>query len=197
MMTTSTTTTTQTFDPNQVDAQVARELNQLSLEERSRAIEELHGIHKSTLLDSNNVEEKKLSQTLQQMQCEIDQIPIKEAYNEAVRLQSQYIFDKDFRSKFIRTEQYDPRKAAIRMVRFLDFTKELYGPQILFRPICLCDFNPTAIQLMKTGNIQLPRARDAVGRRIIVLLDHFGDFEYYDLLSRVSSLLLLLLLLLF
>jgi hypothetical protein len=171
--TTTTTTTTETFDPNKVDAQVARELNQLSLQGRSRAIEEIHGIHKSMLLDSNNVEEE----NKQQMQYKVDRIPIKEAYEEAVRLQSRYIHDKNFRLQFIRTEKYDPKKAAMRMIRFVDFAKELYGPQVLCRPMCLCDFIiRLPYNFMKTGNIQLPRARDAVGRRIIVLLDHFGEF---------------------
>jgi len=158
--------------PSHVDALLAQELNQLSLLDRERAVEEIHGIH--SLSDAEAVVQHE-REALVQMQLEIGKIPFKPVYDEALRMRSQYIHDPNFLLKFLRAEDLDARKAAIRMMKFLTHSaRDLYGPRILMRPIRYMDLTPSAIALMREGNVTLLPSRDSSGRMVVAVL---GDID--------------------
>ena len=85
--------------------------------------------------------------------------------------------DEDFRLKFLRAEQFNPQKAAERMVKNLNLLDRYLGTVGLSRPICISDLDTEGLQIMKAGTFQLLPFRDRTGRRIAVRIGPLGlDF---------------------
>jgi hypothetical protein len=64
---------------------------------------------------------------------------------------STYINQIDFRLRFLRCELFDAKKAAYRMVKFLNLGLELYGESILIFPPQFSAFN--SIEKVRTGAV--------------------------------------------
>jgi hypothetical protein len=161
--------------PSEIDALLTEELNQLSLIDREKVMEEIHGVHsgKAKLAE----EESRIITSLEEVQNQLDTIRderLKEGYNEATRLESSYILDRAFRLMFIRAEQYDCRKAAVRILHFLNYIREGFGDSVLTRPIQWTDLGPVLVSILEEGSFQVLPARDSVGRRILVVLNDAG-----------------------
>ena len=151
-------------DPKDVDSLLAHELNEMTVQEREQAYDRLHGIR--AVPDD---EEQRVQAALIQMQIEVDNIQEKPAYNQALRIGSTYVFDQKFRRRFLWAEDLDPRKAAMRMIRFLQYASEAYGPKALLRPIRYSDLPPGAVSYFKSGSGLVLPARDPSGRRVLCI----------------------------
>jgi hypothetical protein len=153
-------------DPDDVDALLAKELNQMSFQERELMYEEIHGvdtIHEET--------EDFLNARLAALEQEIGRLPQRELYEQAERISKAYVTDRKFRLMFLRAEYHDPRKAAVRLVRFLEEKVRFFGPETLARNLYLSDLDDGDLAFLKSGILQLIPARDRAGRAII------GDFN--------------------
>ena len=62
-----------------------------------------------------------------------------------------YINTNEFRLRFLRCELFDVKKAAIRLIKWLDLAIELFGIYILERPIKLSDFNRKELKQFHKG----------------------------------------------
>ncbi|OEU12154.1 hypothetical protein FRACYDRAFT_244415 [Fragilariopsis cylindrus CCMP1102] len=146
-------------------------------------------------------EEEGENALLQQMEYEIEKIVtanfatataalgsstciIGTAYQKAKLHQSEYIHDRNFRYAFLNKEEMDPKKTALRFLRYLDFIVQLYHTEeVLFRPIMLQDLSEKSRQVMyKEGPLQILPIRDPSGRKIFVHLRDFGP--YYDMKTK-------------
>jgi hypothetical protein len=153
-------------DPDDVDALLAKELNQMTFQERELMYEEIHGveeIHEET--------EDFLNASLAALEQEIRRLPQRELYEQAERISKAYVTDRKLRLMFLRAECHDPRKAAVRLVRFLKEKVRFFGPETLARNLCLSDLDHDDLAFLRSGLIQLIPARDRAGRAII------GDFN--------------------
>jgi len=173
------------FDPRQVDILLATELNKLSFNSRERINEEIHGV--CCLAPKETPEMLEIA--LVKLSMELDNIPCSEKQG---FLQSQqffpknrYVNDRSFRLMFLRCELFDVRKAAIRLVRHLDFVLETFdnNKELLGRPVRLTDLGPKSIKLLRSGSLQLLPVRDNSGRRVFVVSSFKRD---YDVLTRVQ-----------
>ena len=93
------------------DAILAHGMTSLSLEERNRALEEIHGIKHEIEEDPEVVERE-----LQNMEEALQSIRSKKAYDQAAFLSPKYVQDRKFRLVFLRADAFDAKKAAERMV---------------------------------------------------------------------------------
>jgi hypothetical protein len=123
--------------PMPLDEMLSRDLLQMSVQERNAIYEEMHGV---TNLCPEETPEF-LSRSLSELDHELQEIPTNDkiAYQEAQGFKGTYVKDAEFRLKFLRTDLFDAKKAAIRMVKFLDLLKSHYGVTALRRPIQLSD----------------------------------------------------------
>lgn len=154
------------FDPqpDDVDALLVSELNNMSLQERGSIYEEIHGV------DSEIVETPQLlAESLQLMEAALQQqVPkLLDLYNQARQLNPDYIDAPSFWLQFLRAEYFDAPKAALRLCRFLAGKVEFFGPGSLARPITLDDFDPDDLEWLKNGINQLLPSRDRSGRAVI------------------------------
>jgi hypothetical protein len=98
-------------DPDAMSALVASELNQLSFEERRTVFEDIHGV--------THIEEespKLIQGLLAQLKEEMSRTRGRSAYDKALFLSPSYVNDPAFCLMFLRSEHYNVRLAAQRLV---------------------------------------------------------------------------------
>jgi len=155
------------IDPDSVNAMLAAELSQMTFQERERVYEELHGVDEAT-----NETEKMLDTSLLAMDLALQQEPNSAIYDQAKGIDAKYVEDRSFRLMFLRSESYNAKRAASRLVNFLENKAKLFGTETLARPVYLSDLNEDDIAVLKSGILQLIPARDRSGRVIL------SDFNF-------------------
>jgi hypothetical protein len=151
--------------PQMADSILAESLNQMSLQERERVYEDVHGV-----APQSNPEEPSFVMTcLTQLQTELEHIPspLKQAYNLAYSQNAIYVTHSKFRLLFLRSEAFQPKAAAYKMVGFLEAKLELFGPDKLSRDIVLSDYDASDIKCLESGLYQLLPGRDRSGRAVL------------------------------
>ena len=83
---------------------------------------DMHGIP-----DVANESPEILQMGLAQLRYEIDSIIDKTAYNQALRQDSNYVHDEEFRTLVLRTDEINARLAALRIVRHFQLKLDLLG----------------------------------------------------------------------
>lgn len=169
--------------PEDVDALLARELNNMTFAERTMILEDVHGVGDFPKEESNPA---LLQQRLSELDIALNAIPIKPAFDEAQRLalllppvpvnetQTQsavgLVNDPSYRIKFLRAERYHPHNAAVRMINNLQIIHQIFGSDGLIRPLHLSDMllDPENQVLFSGMFIQVMPFRDRLGRRVVV-----------------------------
>lgn len=151
------------IDPDEVDALLAAELNEMSFHEREKMYEQIHGVERQEEETSEQV-----TTSLREMEVALTRLPNREIYLKAARINPKYVEDKSFRLMFLRSEYFNVEKAAQRLTRFLEGKVRLFGESTLARPICLKDFNEDDLAFLESGIIQQIPSRDRSGRAILV-----------------------------
>mmetsp|Transcript_17026 Transcript_17026/g.23964 ORF Transcript_17026/g.23964 Transcript_17026/m.23964 type:complete len:385 (-) Transcript_17026:102-1256(-) len=119
---------------------------------------------------------EKLKELLSQLEDEIENIPEKEAYELGLFANPDYLESIKFRLMFLRSDRYDPRAAAKRLVNYWDRKVQLFGADKAFRPLRMpIDFAPKDETSATQGGFRLLPARDEAGRAVI-----FSFRRYYD-----------------
>ena len=188
---------TQNID-TQMDDLLSKELLQLSFQDRNAIQDEIHGVQ--TLAPEETPDMIKAA--LDNLSIEISMISDsqKVAYNRSQEISSSstsstatstssstsYINSPDFRLRFLRCDLFNAKKAALRIVNFVDLILEIFGDFALHRPIQMTDFNRDELQVFRIGLQQLLPYRDRSGRRIFACVGGFG--LHTPLMTRVSCL---------
>ena len=146
---------------------LVQELNELSVQERERLQEEVHGIANPMVEESPDLIERRLLQ----MDDELTRIRKRSAYDRALFLCPSYVKDRSFRLLFLRADDLHPRRAAQRMVDFFDFKLELFGMDLLGKRIRLED-----VPSMNVGYSQMLPQKDRSGRAILCALPKFQNY---------------------
>ena len=152
-------------DPKEVEEILAKEMSALSFQERGLIQEEIHGVANVCPDETPAMMEEALAQ----MQQTLDSIPNKPDFYNRISASS-YIHSTAFRLRFLRCELYDARKAAARLLRFVEYIKEHYDTEVLERPLQMSDLqmNKQVMDCFRSGEVQLLPFRDRSGRRIMV-----------------------------
>lgn len=173
-------------DPEEVDALLAKELYSMSLEEREKLYEEIHGVH-------DDVDETPdfLRTKLTALEMEIQLLIVQrkaEFYQIAFRLSETSMTDRNFRLMFLRAEYYNPQNAARRIMQFLERKKKYFGEETLGRPLLLTDMNEDDMECLRSGILQLLPTRDSVGRAVIADMNMDGNYQVKNIDSVVGGL---------
>jgi hypothetical protein len=145
-----------------VENVVAQEINQMTLKEREVVYEELHGV-------ARVVEETPefVAQRLQALDQALREISSKPAYDQAERICYEYVNNPKFRLMFLRASYFDPKKAAIRLVKFMEEKLKYFGPRALARPVFLSDLDEDDKETVRSGLVQILPERDRSGRAVL------------------------------
>ena len=149
-----------------LDKLLVGELNKMSLKERELVYEDVHGVNQLEEETPSFVAEK-----LEQLDREIQLISKKPAYDQAWQSNPSYVKDRSFRLSFLRADCFDSRKAATRLVNFMEGKLNYFGPDALTRPIALSDMDEDDMECLSAGQLQWLGQRDRAGRAV------FCDFQ--------------------
>ena len=171
-------------DQKTVDAFLANELNQLSLQEREQVYEELHGVD-----DIIKETDELINDRLAQLEREISLIPDsqKEAYLQGLEVNEEHVNSKKFRLMFLRADYFDPKKAAKRLVWFMAKKLQFFGRESLGRSLMLEDLDRDTRTCLESGHIQLLPNRDRAGRVVLCDLQNLYPKSYKRGIQQVSS----------
>jgi hypothetical protein len=142
---------------------IASELTKLSIEDRIKTLEEVHGVVEHTEEDTEEI-----NKLFDQVKEELKRLRHKQAYEKAAFLSNAYVNDPEFVLLFLRSENYKPRPAAIRLAEHFKYKLELFGEHTLIRDIMYDDLNKDEKSILKSGFVQTLPASDRAGRQIVV-----------------------------
>lgn len=160
---------------NDMTTLIAKELNQLSMQERAIVYEQLHGVADET---PDNESPESLCALSEKMLEEAKRIRDRSAFDKAMFLGPSYVTDVDFLSMFLRAENYDAKLAARRVVRHFQFKLELFGEERLARPILYADLDEDDRHAFHLGRVQiLAERRDRAGRLVLYTSEGLNAFK--------------------
>ena len=160
-----------------IDETLAKELNQLTVEEREKLYDDIHGV-----VQEQEETPEFLKRRFELFDVSISMIPEgkRKAYNRAVFLKPSLEKDEKFKLMFLRTDLYDSKKAAHRMVNFFEMKREVFGDEKLVKRITLSDLSEEELDLFRSGYVLQHPLPDRSGRPVL-----FFDWSKYDL-NRIS-----------
>jgi hypothetical protein len=175
--------------PAQYD-EFSKALLNLSFTDRNAIIEEIHGVSCMAPDESPQL----IDAALYSLSLELYKIQVKPAYDRAQKMHMMsgssgeaYVNTAEFRLRFLRCELFDTKKAAARIVKYLDLVSDNYGPYALTRPFKLSDLSRDELSFLRGGDYQLLPYRDRSGRRILCIVTNNRDD--ISAKTRVSALL--------
>jgi hypothetical protein len=149
-----------------VDLALAKELHGLSVQDRNKVQEEVHGVQFSIPDETPQM----IETSLHQLQVEIQKIRSKPAYDHAMRsthVDGTYIQSSEFQLRFLRAVLYNVKQAAYRYTQHLNLLYEFFGEVGLQRPLRLSDLSKVEVDCLREGRRQILPSRDRSGRLII------------------------------
>ena len=165
-----------------IDAMLAKEFSKLSVQERSKTYEELHGVDQGVIETPAYIENY-----LRQLDDEVSKIRTKSAYDLAKQQNNAYVTDLTFRIMFLRASGFHPRNAAIRMVGYFEGMLEYFGEKHLKGRIRFSDLDRDDQACVKAGQTQILPSRDQSGRAILLDTNTFQDQSYVTATNRLKA----------
>jgi hypothetical protein len=161
--------------PEEIDALIAREMNRMSLEEREKALDDVHGIGGMEEEDRDFV-----SSCLEELEDHLTTMKQETAYALAEAMSRQYVSAQNFRMMFLRADRYAAKDAAERMVRFFELKKSLFGAEKLVKDITLDDLDENDMDTLGSGCVQVSPLTDMTGRPIFVVLPKLRRYKVVE-----------------
>jgi hypothetical protein len=161
------------LNPVDIDAVFAKELANLSLQDREQAINDLHGV-------PDAIEERPefVSEKLRQLDVQINKIKSGTAYEQAEQQNKGYVHDHKFRLMFLRAEIFQPKEAAVKIIHFFKEKLFLFGPEKLTKHIAYGDLSEDDIESLECGALQVLPKVDRAGRKILFGLPGLRRFRH-------------------
>ena len=180
--------------PQDADAILADAMNQLSMRERERVYEDLHGV--ADIVDIEKQNPQFVEDCLTQFENEIcrlqQQVDQKSAAYEAAKTQSvEYVTNRKFRMQFLRADSYNVQHAAVRLLTYFEAKLELFGKEKLARDITQADLSPDDMSVLESGYVQVLSQRDRAGRPILMVVN-WACTDFRERENKVSVVVLLL-----
>ena len=141
---------------------IASELTKLSIEDRVKALEEVHGVVQNIEEDPNEI-----NKLFDKVKEELKRLRYKQAYEKAAFLSSTYVNNPQFVLSFLRADNYNPRHTAIRLTEHFKFKLELFGEHTLVRDILYDDLTEEEKVILNSGFFNFLPSTDRAGRQIV------------------------------
>ena len=173
--------------PPDAEQVLQEELMKLSVEDRNKSQDEIHGV--DCLAPEETPE--KITDSLRELDQHLngETIPVekKKAYLKSQELfaKTTYVNSQEFRLRFLRSTLFDVPEAAQRINQYLNTISSVFGEFTLERGPRISDFSKTELQEFRLGRYQFLPYRDRArpnGRRILAV---FPDEKW----ERMSTLL--------
>jgi hypothetical protein len=163
---------------------IADALKQMSLEERDNLYHEIHGVA-GVVDETPDFVEQSLhelqNELVKQLNCPKSKsfFPISvKAFQMAQSMSPDFVNNPKFRLRFVRAERFDAPKAAVRMLRYFEMKRKLFGESKLCKEITFEDLDEDDVEGLMKGHLQIGAERDRSGRAILFgFPSHQQDFK--------------------
>ena len=177
-----------TYNPTEAtDKFLSAELKRLTIHEREKATEDIHGISAVIEETPEFVKEKIDSfdeevMKLRRRHARISTSNFTTAYEKALFLNPQLVSqDVDFKLMFLRGDSFDVEKAANRYMLHFTTKLQLFGwNKFAKQSITLDDLNEEEHEILARGGIQPLPLKDRAGRRVMLV------FPKHDICNSMS-----------
>mmetsp|Transcript_10166 Transcript_10166/g.28992 ORF Transcript_10166/g.28992 Transcript_10166/m.28992 type:complete len:549 (-) Transcript_10166:120-1766(-) len=161
---------------------LAKELQAMSLDQREKIYEAIHGVNEVIEETGPFVEQK-----LKELEQQIVTIHKKEAYSKAAFMSPYAVRDRELRLKVLRATQWHPREAAKLLVKYFETKTKIFGEQQALRPIAYESLPKDAIASLEAGAIiRHVDCIDLAGRSILIF--NYAKFFFQSGLSMAKAL---------
>jgi len=169
-------------DLDLVDSMIAHEMTSLSMEDRDKVYYDVHGVIAPLVQETPQL----IQASLLAMEQEIVLRKNREAYNLALTMNPSYVRDPKFRLAFLRADAFDPKKAALRILRHFQTKLDLFGPSKLAVDITQDDLDQETMDSMESGDSQYLDQTDQSGRFVSLWVAnaHHESHSVQSLLRR-------------
>ena len=160
---------------------IAKELNELSVQERERVLEEVHGVA-DEFHETDEFLDTKITE-FDHAVADLSYVKRKEL-DRAFFLKPSIQKDTKFKIMFLRADEYDPIKAAERMAKFFTHKLSLFGEDKLVKDITLEDLEDVDIKYLESCSNLVLHQKDRAGRPIWFTYCDKYDFNNLDNMVR-------------
>lgn len=174
----------------ELDADIAQSMNELSFQERQHVQEEIHGVTSAMEEDP-----AQMALYLNELNHLLNAMKPGTSLERAERMNEAYVRDADFLMMFLRAQKYDTKAAAAQIVKFFDVKAQLFGNDKLVKDITIDDLDDDDKECLKNGSMQVP-SNDRAGRPILLYLPGLRSFKtlqselrarYYSFMSVLKE----------
>ncbi|CAJ1967222.1 unnamed protein product [Cylindrotheca closterium] len=158
------------------------ELNKLSLQERAKALEDIHCVGQD-LEETPELVEELLAEFDRTAQQQEQHDP---SYKEMAKRHRAYVQDRSLRLKFIRSKKHDVGKAVNQMLHFLRNKAKYFGNDCIGREISFDDMNEEDQELLLSGFYNIGKDRDQSGRVVMYVLPELTGSASPETFCRVA-----------
>lgn len=145
---------------------LASEMNKLSVQERSKALDDLHCVGEAI---------KETPAMAQQSLQEFDRVLRNKnaaIYNLAASQNPSYVEDPAFRLRFLRANEHNVNQSVNQMIAFLSRKETYFGRDKVARDITLKDLDEDDVELMLSGMYHIQDGTDRNDREVVHFLNH-------------------------
>lgn len=153
-------------EKEELDRYLASSMAILSVEDRTLALEEVHGAAPAEQEDI-----ALMNKRLEEMESHLTKLKTKgSAYGLASHKNSDYVSDRNLRIMFLRSNRYDSKPAAEQIIKFFEVKELLFGAEKLTEDIFFQDLSADDKKCLFDGSFQLLPNKDSIGRAVFVYL---------------------------
>lgn len=148
----------------ETDDFLAAEVKKLSLEQRARALDDVHCVGEELQETPELIE-----QLLTHFEHGIQATP-NPTYELAVSQNRSYVEDPSFRLRFLRANLHDVDKSVRQMMGFLEQKAKYFGNEKVAQDIALGDLSPPETDLMLSSFYHIQDGTDRIGRIVFHMM---------------------------
>jgi len=159
-------------DPEAMEKLIASEMQRLSLEERKVVYEDVHGVNTAT-----RETPEAIANWIEEFREAVRKVRGKPELEKAIFLNQDYVMNPKNILMFLRSEDFDVKEAAQRMIRHYKYKLDIFGIDKLVKDITFDDLGEEDQEAVMTGFYQKLAIPDQSGRTVLMTFPHLLRFK--------------------
>eukprot|EP00980_Cylindrotheca_fusiformis_P030013 scaffold24188_cov98-Cylindrotheca_fusiformis.AAC.1 len=151
----------------QTEALLAGEMSKLSVEEMSKALDDVHCVGQ-TIIETPELIQRALFEFGEEALAQSKNI-----YKIALQQNRKYVEGEAFRLKFLRCNMFKIKSSVSQMMKFLQYKAKYFGINKLGRDIFLSDLTNEDRDLLQSGFFHVQQCKDRCGRNVVWFFSGF------------------------
>eukprot|EP00980_Cylindrotheca_fusiformis_P001060 scaffold291_cov92-Cylindrotheca_fusiformis.AAC.7 len=162
----------------QTEALLASEMSKLSVEEMSKALDDVHCVGEA-IVETPELIHRALAEFGEEVRAQSNTV-----YEIALQQNRKYVEGEAFRLKFLRYNMFEIKSSVSQMMKFLKNKAKYFGIDKLGRDIMLSDLTNEDRDLLQSGFFHVQQCKDRSGRNVVWFFNGFLGMWKKDVMIR-------------